>query len=108
MLSRLPKLPPEGPVRRAGFRSVVEGLQYVRTRQIVLVGFLVDIAAMVLALPRALYPELADTVFGGSPAVVGLLYAAPGIGALVGALLSGWMTAIHHHGRAVIAAELAV
>ncbi|QQM45691.1 MFS transporter [Streptomyces liliifuscus] len=45
---------------------------------------------MVFTMPQALYPVLADQQFGGGPGVVGLLYAAPALGALIGAATSGW------------------
>ncbi|MFJ5261777.1 MFS transporter [Streptomyces sp. NPDC088387] len=51
---------------------------------------LIDAAAMVFTMPQALYPALADERFGGGATVVGLLYAAPAFGALVGAATSGW------------------
>ncbi|MGH3476130.1 MAG: MFS transporter [Nocardioidaceae bacterium] len=64
-LWRLPPVPPQGPPRAAGFRSMLEGFRFVRSRSNVLVSFLVDLCAMVLAQPRALFPELADIVYGG-------------------------------------------
>ncbi|MGA6223020.1 MFS transporter [Streptomyces umbrinus] len=49
----------------------------------------IDAAAMVFTMPQALYPVLADQQFGGGPGVVGLLYAAPARGALIGAATIG-------------------
>ena len=68
---------PRGP----GWRSTVEGLRFVRRSQPVLGAYLIDVNAMVFGMPRALFPALAATVFGGGAATVGLLYAAPGAGA---------------------------
>jgi MFS family permease len=62
--------------------------------------------AMVFGMPRALFPALAATVFGGGATTVGLLYAAPGAGALVGALTSGWVARVRRQGRAVVFAVL--
>ncbi|MGH8829113.1 MAG: MFS transporter, partial [Jiangellaceae bacterium] len=81
-LWRLPSVPPQGPVRRAGLGSVLEGLRFLRSRTNILMTFLVDLAAMVLAQPRALFPELADTLYRGGPRTLGLLQAAPAIGAV--------------------------
>jgi hypothetical protein len=53
-------------------------------------------------MPRALFPAI-GTAYGGA-AAVGLLYAAPGAGALVGAGTSGWVSRVDRQGRAVIAA----
>jgi MFS family permease len=62
--------------------------------------------AMVFGMPRALFPALAATVFGGGATTVGLLYAAPGAGALLGALTSGWVGRVRRQGRAVVLAVL--
>jgi predicted MFS family arabinose efflux permease len=91
---------------RPGLRSIVEGLHYVRGRQAIQGAFLIDINAMVFGVPRALFPALAATVFGGGPTTVGFLFAAPGAGALLGALASGWVGRIRRQGRAVIVAVI--
>jgi hypothetical protein len=67
---------------------VLEGLAFLRTRQVLLMTFVVDLVAMVFAMPRALFPALADEVFGGGAQTAGLLYSALAAGALVGALCS--------------------
>ena len=105
-VSGLPALRPEGGGRKAGWTSLKEGLGYVRHQRMVRAIFLVDINAMVFGLPRALFPEIGLTVLGGTAATVGLLYAAPGAGALIGALTSGWVGRITHQGRAVLIAVL--
>lgn len=88
---------------RPDLRSVREGLSFIRRRSELQGTFLIDIGAMVLGMPRALFPELGLTVFGSSGSVVGLLYAAPGAGAMLAALTSGWVPRIRHAGRATIA-----
>ncbi|HEX3623110.1 MAG TPA: MFS transporter, partial [Acidimicrobiales bacterium] len=94
--------PPEGGGTRASLSSVGEGLRYLRGRRLLVSTFLIDIDAMVFGMPRALFPALATGFFGGGAATVGLLYAAPGAGALVGALLTGWVGRVRRQGRAVI------
>jgi predicted MFS family arabinose efflux permease len=69
-------------------------------------AYLIDLNAMVFGLPRALFPALGATVFGGGATTVGLLYAAPGAGALLGALSSGWVGRIRRQGLAVIIAVI--
>ena len=86
-------MPPVGGTTKAGFKSIAEGLRYLKGRQALQGTFVIDINAMVFGMPRALFPELAQTVFGGGAGVTGLLYAAPGAGALIGALGSGWVLA---------------
>jgi len=92
---------------RPGWRSTVEGLRFVRRTQTVQGAYVIDLNAMVFGLPRALFPALAATVFGGGATTVGLLYAAPGCGALLGALSSGWVGRIRRQGLAVIVAVIA-
>ncbi|HMG30793.1 MAG TPA: MFS transporter [Jiangellaceae bacterium] len=105
-LWRLPPIPPQGPPRRAGFRSMLEGFRFVRSRPNVLMSFLVDLCAMVLAQPRALFPELADTVYGGGSRTLGILQAAPAMGALVAAMSSGWLHRIRRQGLAILVCVL--
>ncbi|MGH3383813.1 MAG: MFS transporter [Nocardioidaceae bacterium] len=103
-LFRLPRMPPEGVVRRAGLASVLEGLRFLRTAPNLRTSFIADMCAMVLAHPRALFPAMALTVYAGTEATVGLLQSAPAIGALVAFLLSGWVSRIRLHGRAIVVA----
>jgi Transmembrane secretion effector len=91
---------------RPGWRSTMEGLRFVRRSQSVQGAYLIDLNAMVFGMPRALFPALAATVFGGGATTVGLLYAAPGAGALLGALTSGWVGRIRRQGFAVICAVI--
>ncbi len=93
---------PEGGGTKAGVRSIVEGLRYVRSERVVQGTFLVDVNAMVFGMPRALFPQLAADVFGGGASTVGLLYAAPGAGALVAAVTTGWVGGVRKPGRAVL------
>jgi MFS family permease len=104
-----PQRPPSSPAAapsRPGWRSTAEGLRFVRRSQTVLGAYIIDLNAMVFGMPRALFPEMAATVFGGGAATVGLLYAAPGAGALLGALTSGWVGRVRRQGRAVIFAVI--
>lgn len=99
-LLRLPPLPPErdGATGRA---SVREGLRFLAGRRILMMTFLVDINAMVFGWPRALFPELAETRFGGQGAL-GWLYAAPALGALVSGVFGGWLGRVNRQGLAVL------
>ena len=45
-------------------------------------------------------------MFGGGARVLGFLYAAPGAGALVGALTTGWVGRVRRQGLAVIVAVI--
>lgn len=82
--------------------SVAEGFRFLRTRPNVRMTFLADIAAMVFGMPRALFPAIAVSWYGGGSRTVGLLTAAPAVGAFAGALFSGWLGRVRYQGRAVI------
>ncbi len=86
------------------WQSIREGLRYLRTRQALQGVYLIDVNAMVFGMPRALFPAMATTVFGGGTVTLGFLYAAPGAGALVGALTTGWVPTLRRQGWAVIVA----
>jgi len=102
---RLPRLPVDGAMGTPGIRAVVDGFRYLRGHPVLLMSFGVDIIAMVFGMPRALFPELADTAFEG-PSEGGmafaLLFAAIPAGAVVGGVLSGWVSRVERHGLAVI------
>jgi MFS family permease len=101
---RLPPIPPlanNGPAR-AGWRDVRAGLAYIWTSPVLLLSFAIDLAAMVLALPRSLFPEMAGVRFG--PASIGWLYASIGIGSVVAGLTSGWIGRVRRQGVALVIA----
>src|SRR6201986_3705372 len=87
---------------RPGRRSTLEGLKFIRRSQPAQGAYVIDVTAMVFGMPRALFPALAATVFGGGAATVRFLYAAPGGGALVGAVTTGWVSRIPRQGLAFI------
>ncbi len=98
-------IPPQGGGTKASSASIVEGLRFLKGRQALQGTFVIDIDAMVFGMPRALFPAI-GTALGGAT-VVGLLYAAPGAGALVGAATSGWVSRVDRQGRATILAVIA-
>ncbi len=104
VLLAIAPIPPHPGAARPSLSTVAEGLRYVRRTRIVLSTFVIDAVAMVFGMPTALFPALALSVFGVGAAGLGLLVAAPAAGALVGAVLSGWVGRLVHPGRAVIIA----
>jgi hypothetical protein len=103
-VAQLPSMAPTGGGRRAGLASVVEGLRFLATRPVLLLTFVVDLIAMIFAMPRALFPALAASVYHGGAETAGALYSALAAGALLGALGGGWFGRIHRQGLAVIVA----
>ncbi|WP_239394244.1 MFS transporter, partial [Frankia sp. CiP3] len=105
-LARLPPMPPTDGGTRAGVASVVDGLRFLRGQPIVVMTFAIDIIAMVFGMPRALFPELAGTQFGGGARTAGLLYSAVAAGALAGAVAGGWFGRVRRQGLAVVIAVI--
>lgn len=101
-LFKLPPLPPEGEVRRAGIATVLEGFRYLGTRPNIRMTFLIDLAAMVMAQPRALLPAIGAVLIGGSELTVGILLASVAVGAVLAGLFSGPLGHIHRQGLAVM------
>ena len=99
-------LAPIGRVTRPGIAAIREGLRYAADRRVILSTFAIDLVAMIFGMPTALFPVLALDVFRVGPIGVGLLAAAPGVGAFVGALLSGWVSGVRRTGRAVALAVI--
>ncbi|WP_433793130.1 MFS transporter [Actinoplanes sp. CA-252034] len=93
--------PPEKP--SVGLRGIAVGLKFLVTQPVLLLSFAVDLVAMVFAMPRALFPAVAEEQFGGGSAV-GWLYSAIAIGAMIGGLTSGWIGRVRRQGLALIAA----
>jgi MFS family permease len=92
---------PAGP----GLRSILAGLAYARRRPDLLGSYLADLAAMTLCYPNALFPFVAADLHAGW--AVGLMFAAPSVGAIPVTVVSGWMSRVRRHGVAIAAAAAA-
>ncbi|MGP3775373.1 MFS transporter [Streptomyces sp. SDT5-1] len=99
---RLPPIKVQGDISESsGVRMVWEGLRFIGSHPVLWMSFAVDIAAMVFAMPTALFPEAAATRFHGG---VGLLYSAIAIGAIAAAAFSGWVGKVRRQGVALTGA----
>jgi len=105
---RLPALPPLGAAaaRRAGVREIAAGFRYISRHKVLLLSFLADIVAMVLGMPRALFPQLAAQTyhFYGEGLALGVLFAGIPVGAVLGGLFSGVFSRARRHGWMVVGA----
>jgi len=97
-------LPPIGGARKASFAAIREGFAYLKGRQVVQGVYLLDLNAMIFGMPSALFPAFAAERFHAGSVVLGLLFAAPGAGALIGAFTTGWVEEIRRRGLAVVVA----
>ena len=84
-------------------RSLAEGIAYLGVRRILLATMSLDFLATLFGNWRALVPYYADRVFQVGPEGLGLLYAAPGAGALIVALSAGWTNRVERQGLAILA-----
>lgn len=93
--------PPEG-AERPSLAGIALGFRYAASRQELIGTYVVDFVAMVFGMPLALFPAIAEKL--GGTTVLGLLYAAPAMGALVASVTSRWTPRVHRHGFAVMVA----
>jgi len=95
-------VPPAEDAERPSLAAVVEGFRYARSRQELIGTYVVDFVAMVFGMPLALFPAISDRLGGAS--VLGLLYAAPAVGALAAGVSGRWAARVHRHGLGVMVA----
>ena len=107
---QLPKLPPTvvpgDAVPRAGWAAVKEGFVFLKGKRNLQMTFYEDLIAMVFGMPRALFPAIAAQWYGGSvrdvATVLGLLAAAPALGAVLSGIFSGPLGRVRWQGRAIV------
>ncbi len=97
-IESLPK--PVLTIMESTWLSLKQGVQYAFSKQEIKGTYFVDFVAMIFGMPIALFPAMAAHYFGGAQAL-GLLYAAPAVGALILSFFSGWTRSIHRHGAAI-------
>ncbi|MUH42822.1 MAG: MFS transporter [Actinobacteria bacterium] len=108
---RLPPVPPDGAAgHKAGFKSVLEGLKFLKGRDNVSMTFYVDIVAMAFGMQRVLFASIPLAFYGlvvvglgpVNVSLSGLLFTAPALGAVIGAVGSGWFSRVRRQGLAVV------
>lgn len=96
--------PPTAERLSIGWFAIKEGLRFLRGKQVLQGTFWIDLNAMIFGLPVALYPAFVLDVLDASPAVLGLLYSAEALGALLVALVSGRAKHVRRQGLVTIVA----
>ena len=104
LIWQVKSVPPLDKATPPSMAGLLEGLNYAFKRKDLLGTYVVDLAAMFLAMPMALFPFWADEI--GAPYALGFFYSSITFGAVLVTLLSGWMRNYPHHGRAVIIGAL--
>jgi len=99
-LGMIRAVPPAEDAERPSIAAMIEGFRYASSRQELIGTYVVDFVAMVFGMPLALFPAISDRL--GGPSALGLLYAAPAIGALAASLTSRWTPHVQRHGLAVM------
>ena len=102
-LGHHPPTPDSSPPSLAG---IADGLRYAAGRRDLLGTYLIDLAAMVTAMPATLFPAFAGVVLH-RPDLLGLFYSAEVVGGLIATATSGWTARVHRHGRAIVFAAAA-
>jgi MFS family permease len=103
-LSRMRPSPPTAERASVGWSTIVEGLRFLRGKQVLQGTFWIDLNAMIFGLPVALYPAFVIDVLHASPSLVGVLYSAEAVGALLVALVSGRAKHVRRQGLVTIVA----
>lgn len=97
----LPRMAPSEGVERPGWKSLTQGIAFLRRAPNIRMSFLVDIVAMTFGRPHVLFPALGVLVFGGGPVTVGILTASMAVGTFLASLFSGPVGHVHRHGVAI-------
>jgi MFS family permease len=113
-VGKLPAMPPPAGVQtirtKGTLRKLGDGFRYLAGQRVLVAILAVDLAAMVFALPVALFPELAERTYGGPAGggmALGLLFAAYPAGVFLAGLLSGTFSRARRHGALMASAAMA-
>ncbi|MGX1805393.1 enterobactin transporter EntS [Nocardia sp. NPDC055321] len=87
---------------RNPLRELGEGIRFALRHSVIRATLLTGVIAMLVSGPLVLLPALVADEFDGSTTTLGILYAAPGAGAVLGSLTSGWMGRTSTPGRGLL------
>ncbi len=97
---------PAGARRKIGLRNAVEGVRFIWVQRIILSLLLLDFGTILVGFYQPLLPIFASDVFRVSASGLGLLYAAPAIGLLLGSALLLLVGDIKRKGALAVVAAL--
>ncbi len=75
---------PQGQRRQIGWHSLIEGVEFIWHTRIILSLFVLDFFAVLFGFYRPILPIFADEIYHVGARGLGMLYASPAIGALIG------------------------
>ena len=96
----------EGKKRQVNLRSIVEGVEFIWIQRIILSLFLLDFGVTLVGFYRPILPIFAADVFNMGASGLGLLYAAPSAGSLLGSMTLLMAGDIKRKGIAVVIAAV--
>jgi MFS family permease len=96
----------EGERRQVNLRSIVEGIEFMWIQRIILSLFLLDFGVTLVGFYRPILPIFAADVFKTGASGLGLLYAAPSVGSLLGSTALLMAGDVKHKGVLVVIAAL--
>ncbi|MEU9608149.1 MFS transporter [Streptomyces sp. NPDC048057] len=105
MCLRLAPAPAARDAERPSLRGIAEGARYAWSRPVLMGTYAVDLLAMVLSAPMAIFPFLADDL--GAEWSLGLMYASISVGSVALSLTSGWTSRVQRHGLLLIFGAMA-
>jgi MFS family permease len=95
-----------GQRRRVNLKSIVEGIEFIWIQRIILSLFLLDFAVVLVGFYRPILPIFAADVFRTGASGLGLLYAAPSAGSIIGTVALLMAGDVKRKGVLVIIAAL--
>ncbi|MFI6169221.1 enterobactin transporter EntS [Nocardia sp. NPDC051052] len=96
-----PQPPPQREIAHP-LRELAIGISFAARHKVIRATLLTGTIAMLVSGPLVLLPALAHDELGAGTTTLGLLYAAPGVGAVLGSLTSGWIGRTRQAGRALL------
>ncbi|WP_432483537.1 enterobactin transporter EntS [Kineococcus esterisolvens] len=104
LVAGIGRCPPRGGGHEHPLRALRSGVRFAVRQPVVRSALLVGLLAALASGPLVLLPAFVDRVLGAGPSTLGLLYAAPAVGAVAGSLTSGWTGRVRRAGVALLAA----
>ena len=104
---RIPQGPRPERRQQSVWRNLLEGFRFVRENQIIKATLYITVVMNVLLFPYVqMVPIIARDILHVDAALMGMLQAAEGLGALVGAVLIAAAVRLHYHGRVFLGGSL--
>ncbi len=105
-LLRLPSMQPRVDQIEHPLRALADGFRFLFSNTVVASAALIGTLVTLTTAIRALFPAMAENAFGGGAMEVGLMYSAVPLGATLGAVVSGWTSALKRPGLVMMLVSL--